>query len=55
VASLVVLQRWEGVDRAFEFRSMLVGTGHALYPRERLPKGQEGDEFSVLGPRLTNG
>ena len=28
---------------------MLVPTGHALYARERVPEGQEGYEFSVLG------
>jgi hypothetical protein len=38
-----------GVDHTFEFRSMLVGTGHALHARERLPEGEEGYEFSVLG------
>lgn len=39
----------DGVDHTFEFRSMLVATGHALYARERLPEGREGYEFSVLG------
>ena len=28
---------------------MLVATGHALHARERVPEGQEGYEFSVLG------
>jgi hypothetical protein len=39
----------DGVEHTFEFRSMLVPTGHALYARERLPEGQEAYEFSVLG------
>jgi hypothetical protein len=39
----------DGVEHTFEFRSMLVPTGHALYTRERVPEGQEGYEFSVLG------
>lgn len=39
----------DGVEHMFEFRSMLVPTGHALYARERVPEGQEGYEFSVLG------
>ena len=39
----------DGVEHTFEFRSMLVPTGHALYARERVPEGQEGYEFSVLG------
>jgi hypothetical protein len=39
----------DGIDHTFEFRSMLVGTGHALYARERLPEGRDGYEFSVLG------
>ena len=38
-----------GVEHTFEFRSMLVGTGHALHAIERLPEGEEGYEFSVLG------
>lgn len=38
-----------GVNHTFEFRSMLVATGHALYAREALPTGREGYEFSVLG------
>ena len=38
-----------GVEHTFEFRSMLVATGHALYAREALPAGREGYEFSVLG------
>ncbi|HXW08393.1 MAG TPA: hypothetical protein VD833_24390 [Vicinamibacterales bacterium] len=45
----VTIRDVEGVEHAFEFRSMLVGTGHALYARERVPEGQEGYEFSVLG------
>jgi hypothetical protein len=39
----------DGTDHTFEFRSMLVGTGHALYARERLSEGRDGYEFSVLG------
>jgi hypothetical protein len=39
----------DGIEHTFEFRSMLVPTGHALYARERLPEGREGYEFSVLG------
>ncbi|MBI2187934.1 MAG: hypothetical protein HYU37_12585 [Acidobacteria bacterium] len=39
----------DDVEHTFEFRSMLVPTGHALYARERVPEGQEGYEFSVLG------
>lgn len=39
----------EGVEHTFEFRSMLVPTGHALHARERVREGQEGCEFSVLG------
>jgi hypothetical protein len=39
----------DGVEHTFEFRSMLVPTGHALYARERVPDEQEGYEFSVLG------
>ena len=38
-----------GVEHTFEFRSMLVATGHALHAREALPAGREGYEFSVLG------
>jgi hypothetical protein len=39
----------DGVEHTFEFRSMLVPTGHALYARERVSREQEGYEFSVLG------
>jgi hypothetical protein len=39
----------DGVEHTFEFHSMLVPTGHALYARESVPEGQEGYEFSVLG------
>jgi hypothetical protein len=39
----------DGVEHTFEFRSMLVPTGHALYARERVPDEQKGYEFSVLG------
>lgn len=39
----------DGVEHTFDFRSMLVPTGHALHARERLPEGQEGYAFSVLG------
>lgn len=39
----------DGIQHTFEFRSMLVPTGHALYARERVPAPQEGYEFSVLG------
>ena len=39
----------DGVEHTFEFRSMLVPTGHALHARERVAEGQEGYEFSVLG------
>jgi hypothetical protein len=45
----VTVSDCDGVNHTFEFRSMLVATGHALYARERLPKGREGYEFSVLG------
>jgi hypothetical protein len=38
-----------GVEHTFQFRSMLVATGHALYAREALPAGREGYEFAVLG------
>ena len=39
----------DGVAHTFEFRSMLVATGHALHAREAVSAGQEGYEFSVLG------
>ena len=39
----------DGVARIFEFRSMLVATGHALHAREISPHEREGYEFSVLG------
>jgi hypothetical protein len=39
----------DGVAHTFEFRSMLVATGHALHAREAVPAGHEGYEFSVLG------
>jgi hypothetical protein len=39
----------DGMAHTFEFRSMLVATGHALHAREALPAGREGYEFSVLG------
>jgi hypothetical protein len=39
----------DGVEHMFEFRSMLVATGHALHARERVSDEQEGYEFSVLG------
>jgi hypothetical protein len=39
----------DGVEHTFEFRSMLVPTGHALYARERVSREREGYEFSVLG------
>jgi hypothetical protein len=45
----VTVQDVEGVEHTFEFRSMLVPTGHALYARERVAEGEEGYEFSVLG------
>jgi hypothetical protein len=45
----VVVTDAAGVDHTFEFRSMLVPTGHALYAREALPAEREGYEFSVLG------
>lgn len=38
-----------GVEHTFEFRSMLVATGHALHAREALAAGREGYEFAVLG------
>ena len=38
-----------GAEHSFEFQSRLVATGHALHARERVPEGQEGYEFSVLG------
>ena len=31
----------DGIEHTFEFRSMLVPTGHALHARERVPKGQK--------------
>lgn len=43
-----------GVTHTFEFRSMLVATGHALYAREALPAGRQGYEFSVLGDSEAN-
>jgi hypothetical protein len=45
----VTVRDIDGVEHTFEFRSMLVPTGHALYARERVPDEQEGYEFSVLG------
>jgi hypothetical protein len=45
----VTVQDVDGVEHTFEFRSMLVPTGHALYARERVPDEHEGYEFSVLG------
>lgn len=45
----ITISDGDGMDHTFEFRSMLVGTGHALYARERLPEGHDGYEFSVLG------
>jgi hypothetical protein len=45
----VTISDTDGVEHTFEFRSMLVPTGHALHARERVPEGQEGYEFSVLG------
>jgi len=39
----------DGIEHTFEFQSMLVPTGHALYARERLAEEREGYEFSVLG------
>lgn len=45
----VTVSAADGVERTFEFRSMLVPTGHALHARERVPEAQEGYEFSVLG------
>ncbi len=39
----------DGVEHTFEFRSMLVPTGHALHARERVADAEEGYEFSVLG------
>lgn len=39
----------DGVEHTFDFRSMLVPTGHALHARERVPDEQEGYEFSILG------
>ena len=44
----------DGVEHTFEFRSMLVATGHALHARERVPEGHEGYEFSVLGNFAAN-
>jgi hypothetical protein len=45
----VILSDTDGVQHTFEFRSMLVPTGHALYARERVPDEQKGYGFSVLG------
>jgi hypothetical protein len=45
----VIVSDLDGVEHTFEFRSMLVPTGHALYARERVADGQEGYEFAVLG------
>jgi hypothetical protein len=48
-AAAVTVSDADGVEHTFEFRSMLVRTGHGLYARERVPEEQEGYEFSVLG------
>jgi len=45
----VIVSDVDGVEHTFEFRSMLVPTGHALYARERAPDEQEGYEVAVLG------
>jgi hypothetical protein len=45
----VTVRDVDGVEHTFEFRSMLVPTGHALSARERVSHEQEGYEFSVLG------
>jgi hypothetical protein len=45
----VTVRDVDGVEHTFEFRSMLVPTGHALYAREQVSDEQEGYEFSVLG------
>jgi hypothetical protein len=45
----VTISDTDGMEHTFEFQSMLVPTGHALYARESVPEGQEGYEFSVLG------
>ena len=37
------------VEHTFEFRSMIVATGHTRHARERLAEEREGYEFSVLG------
>ena len=44
----VTISDADGVEHSFEFRSMLVPTGHVPYARERVPEGQDGYEFSVL-------
>lgn len=45
----VTVRDIDGVAHTFEFRSMLVPTGHALHARERVADEKEGYEFSVLG------
>ncbi len=45
----VIVSDVDGVEHTFEFRSMLVPTGHALYARARAPDEQEGYEVAVLG------
>jgi hypothetical protein len=45
----VTVRDVDSVEHTFEFRSMLVPTGHALYARERVSDEQEGYEFSALG------
>lgn len=45
----VTVRDVEGIEHTFEFRSMLVPTGHALHARERVADEEEGYEFSVLG------
>src|SRR5262249_59681649 len=50
----VVVSDVDDVEHTFEFRSMLVPTGHALYARECVAERQEGYEFSILGDFDTN-
>jgi hypothetical protein len=45
----VTVRDVEGIEHTFDFRSMLVPTGHALHARERVADDAEGYEFSVLG------
>lgn len=43
----VTVSDTDGVEHTFEFRSMLVPTGHALRARECVPEGQDGYELVI--------